>query len=79
MYTKEIHVAPKNFHLGLRLAKVRSVRMVNGETHIYNMLGSLFIVTNYICCEKEFLLSSCCWLGALSAYGKIEQLYGKET
>ena len=73
MYTKEIRVAPQNFHLGLRLAKVRSVRMVNGETHIYNMLGSLFIVTKSICCEKEFHLSSCCSLGALIAYGKREK------
>ena len=59
--------------LAYLLAKVRAVRIANEETHTYKMLSLLFIIKIYICCEKDFHLSSTCLLGALSAYGKREQ------
>ena len=52
--TKEIHVTPQNFHLGPRLAKVRSVRIENGETHTYNIFSLLFMVTNIYVMKKYF-------------------------
>ena len=36
------------------LAKVRAVRIADGEIHTYNMLSLLFMVTDYICYQKNF-------------------------
>ena len=42
------------FRLTKVLAKVRLVRIGNGETHTYNMLSLLFMVTNINVMKKNF-------------------------
>ena len=63
--SKKIHVVAKKcstlnktlqgmFRLTKLLAKVRLVRIGNGETHTYNMLSLLFMVTNINVMKKNF-------------------------
>ena len=48
---------------------MRAVRIANGDTYIQYVESTVDIDKIYRYGEKEFNLSLCCWLGALSAYG----------
>jgi hypothetical protein len=53
---------------------VRAVRIANRETSYIKYVESIVDIDKiYRCCEQEFHLYLCCWLGALSAYGIKEQ------
>ena len=52
---------------------MRAVRIANGDTYIQYVESTVDINMKYRYGEKEFNLSLCCWLGALSVYGIKEQ------